>query len=191
MGKIIYVLAALALIGCSAKQPYDLSDVGAGGEGLSTWTELTTTPAADDWTALTDKSDTTGSDDGTSKKVSYQTFVNPRIITKSASSSPLTADEVGGIIRVTADSTVQTLPAVSGLEIGTPVCFQAIGAYTVNINPNDSDGIIIDGSATRQTDGVSIENTSSSSGNTICLYVDSADGWTTVGPGTGTWAVGS
>lgn len=184
--KKLLLICVLLIAGCATKQqPYDLSDVGAGGEGLSTWTELTTTPAADDWAALTDKSDTTGSDDGTSKKVSYQTFVNPRVVNKSTGTT-LTADEVGGTVYVSAAVT-STLPDVSTVEDGTTVCFYSTGANTIIIDVYASDRIRLDGTAL--TDGYTIENTSAAAGDFICLQKDSSAGWTTWGYA-GTWADG-
>jgi hypothetical protein len=90
----------------------------------------------------------------------------------------------GSIVRVTAAATI-TLPAV---VIGMTTCVYSTTAATVRINPNASDGIILNGAA-RQTDGVDIYS-SSGAGDFICLFGDSADGWTTLGR-SGTWTLGS
>jgi hypothetical protein len=90
----------------------------------------------------------------------------------------------GGLVRVTAAATM-TLPAV---VIGMNVCVYSTTAATVRVDPNASDGIILNGAA-RQTDGVDIYS-DSTAGAFICLFGDSADGWTTLGR-SGTWTLGS
>ena len=155
----------------------------AAGEGLSTWTELAEVPASGDWMALTDVSDTTGSTDGTSKKVLYKNAAKLVIVNKS-SGTTLTDDEMGGMVFVSAAVTT-TLPAV---EIGQTVCFYSTAANTIIVDVNASDGIVLNG-ASRLTDGNVIENTSAAAGDFVCLVGDSADGWTTLGY-IGTWADG-
>ena len=155
----------------------------AAGLGISTWTELAETPASGDLMALTDVSDTSGSSSGTSKKVLYKNAIKPRVVNKSTATT-LTDDEMDGMVFVSA--AVKTdLPAV---EIGQTVCFYSTTAATIIVDPNASDGIVLDGAA-RLTDGNTIENTSAAAGDFICLIGDSADGWTTLGM-SGTWADG-
>ena len=153
------------------------------GEGLSTWTELAEAPASGDWMALTDVSDTAGSSDGTSKKVSYKNVIKAVPVNKSTG-TVLTDDEMGTWVFVS-QAVTTTLPAV---EIGQTVCLYSTAANTIIIDVNASDGIVLNG-ATRLTDGNVIENTSAAAGDFICLIGDSADGWTTLGY-IGTWADG-
>ena len=101
-----------------------------------------------------------------------------------ADASTGTDDEMDGVVFVSA--AVKTdLPAV---EIGQTVCFVSTTAATIIIDPNASDGIILEG-GTRLTDGNTIENTSATADDYVCLIGDSAAGWRTMGV-KGTWADG-
>jgi len=118
-------------------------------------------------------------------------------ITKSSAYTLGTSDireAYGGMVTATATMTL-TLPEVvasnptsSQVTQGASFCGMVIGAYTLTIDPNANDGIILtDSSGTRGTNGNYISNTSAATGDMICLFADSASGWTTLGS-RGTWA---
>lgn len=88
----------------------------------------------------------------------------------------------GIIVFVSAERTI-TLPAVAAA--GYSVCVQAVAAVAVDVDPDSSDGIRLNGSA-RDTNGDAIYS-SGTAGDQICLVSDSASGWTTTGR-SGTWA---
>ncbi len=88
----------------------------------------------------------------------------------------------GIIVFVSAERTI-TLPAVA--SAGYSVCVQAVAAVAVDVDPDSTDGIRLNGSA-RDTNGDAIYS-SGTAGDQICLVSDSADGWTTTGR-SGTWA---
>lgn len=73
MKRLLLLIPLLFLLAsCAGRQ--DMSDTGAG-VGLSTWTAVTEDLATDDLFGITDKSDTTGSSDGTSKKLTYTQLI--------------------------------------------------------------------------------------------------------------------
>jgi len=97
------------------------------------------------------------------------------------------AEAYGGMFFNTATMTL-TLPEVTTTTVGMNFCAEVVGNYTLTIDPNANDGIILtDSSGTRGTNGNYISNTSASTGDMICLITDSASGWATVGS-RGTWA---
>lgn len=104
-------------------------------------------------------------------------------VTNKSTATTLTDAEMNGIVFVSSAVTT-TLPAV---EIGQTACFYSTGANTIIIDPNSSDRIRLNGTAL--TDGYTIENTSATAGDFICIIGDSASGWTTLGS-SGTWADG-
>lgn len=72
------------------------------------------------------------------------------------------------------------LPAIA---TGMNFCIYSTTAAAVVLNPDDADRIILNGSA--QADGATITS-ASAAGDFICLMVDSAAGWVTLGR-SGTW----
>lgn len=93
-----------------------------------------------------------------------------------------------GTFTLTLPEVVASNPTSSQVVAGSSFCVETIGAYTVTIDPNGNDGIILaHSSATRDTNGDAISNTSAATGDSVCLIADSASGWTTLGS-RGTWA---
>lgn len=82
-------------------------------------------------------------------------------------------DLTNGFIVQIASGTL-TLPAVATGYIG---CVKATSAATINIDPNASDRFILDGTALADGDKLT---SAGEIDDTICFYVDSAAGWTTM-----------
>lgn len=113
------------------------------------------------------------------------TSLNYPLVAKSTGTTLTWAEMQNTIVRTTAAVT-HTLPAVDATYVGMKFTVQVIGAYTVSIDPNASDRIVLHGTAL--TDGNKITS-SGSTGDFIELYCDSTDGWTTLNSG-GTWIDG-
>ena len=109
-------------------------------------------------------------------------------------SATLTVAEMNSSVYVTAAATltlpevVASSPSATQVTPGAMVCVYSTGANVVRINPNDADGIILNGAA-RATNGVDIYS-AGAAGNFQCIQADSASGWTTWGA-SGTWTAGS
>lgn len=90
MKKLVLLLTVLSLTGCAGRVAeleqriaelerragYDLTDVGAAGVGFSSWTQMVDNLATGDLMAITDSSDTTQSDDGTSKYITISQLIS-------------------------------------------------------------------------------------------------------------------
>jgi len=104
-----------------------------------------------------------------------------------SASDSLTVAESRGILHLAnyAGETTYNLPAVSGCtgSDGCNLCVYALQAQKVNVNPDDNDRIVLDGTAL--SDGEAIYS-NSASGDYVCLVGDSSSGWITMGRA-GTW----
>lgn len=100
-------------------------------------------------------------------------------VTNKSADATLTDAEMDGFVFVTSGATM-TLPAV---EIGQTVCVYSTTAAEIDVDPNASDRIRLDGTALSVGEKI---YSAGAAGDFICLIGDSGDGWTTLGR-SGTW----
>ena len=126
----------------------------------------------------------TGSDLASDIAIATTGYIAGKVVVLATGDNTTLTDTQGHgiIVFVSAERTI-TLPPVAAA--GYSVCVQAVAAVTVDVDPDSSDGIRLNGSA-RDTNGDAIYS-SGTAGDQICLVSDSASGWTTTGR-SGTWA---
>jgi hypothetical protein len=97
-----------------------------------------------------------------------------QIVAKSTSTTLSWSEMTNSIVRTTAAVT-HTLQAIDAAHVGIDFEVEAVGAYTVCVDPNASDRLRLVGTAL--TDGNKV-CTSGATGDKIRVYGDSTDGYT-------------
>lgn len=174
-GRVIYVEADSTLYVATSASWEAVGSGGPGGSGTSG-------SSGTSGQAGTSGSSGTSGNSGTSGSSGTSGISGSGLIANTISSTPtsLSAGQCAGYSHYVTYSgaTVINLPAVSGVTDGSYfICYMKT-AYTLAINPDDNDRIILNGITLADGNRIISDG---SVGNFITLHKDGIDGWTMIG----------